>query len=383
MQEYLNKKVYEMKRSGIRVFNALAKETPGCISLTLGEPEFRTPEVVSQEAKISLDNGETHYIPNNGNESLRKAISDFEKKENGVSYSENEIIVTAGATEAIYVALTGILNPDDEVIIFQPAFNLYEGIVTLCRGKCVFVDTSKAGFQVTKEMLSEAITDRTKAVIINSPNNPTGCVLTKESLENIREAVRDTKIFVLCDEVYRQLSYNGKCPSFTEFNDMRDRTLVIQSYSKPYAMTGWRMGYLMADFPVKSELEKIHQFSVVSTPAPFQSAAIKALSCDVSEMREAYHKRRDFMLAEIEKLGLRVFKPEGAFYIFPSIEEFGIESEDFCRRMIKEAGIAAIPGSCFGGEGYIRLSYCCGDDVLAEGMKRLSLFVNKLREEQK
>lgn len=378
MEQFLNNALYDVKRSAIRVYSQMAKETPGCIALTLGEPDFDTPQNICTAAKQSLDDGDTHYIANNGALELRQAVAEFEKEKNGMDYTADEIIITVGATEGLFTALFGILNPDDEVIVPEPAFGLYESIVTLCRGKYVPINTGNNEFQLTKQMLDEAITEKTKAIILNSPNNPTGCILNWESLENVYNAVKDRNIFVICDDVYRQLIYTDDCPAFCEFRDLRKQLIIIQSFSKPYAMTGWRIGYLMADFSVKQHIEKVHQYTVVSTASFSQKACIEALHTDVSGMLDIYRKRRDFVLKRLDEIGLETVTPMGGFYVFPSIERFGISSGEFCTRMIKEVGLAATPGSCFGSDKHIRLTYCYSDEQLQEGLLRLERFVKQI-----
>ena len=382
MEHRLNPRLVASPRSAIREFARLAAETPGCISLTLGEPDFPTPPPVCAAAKESLDRGETHYIPNNGSPALCRAIAAFEAEAHGLTYGPDEVIVTVGATEGLFTALTGILELGDEVIVPTPAFVLYQCIVGLAGGGFVPVDTAKAGFQLTEAQLRAAVTAKTKAIVLNSPNNPTGCVLNEASLAAVAQIAREFDLFVICDEVYRQLSYAPEIPQFsTRYPDLKDRTIVVQSFSKPYAMTGWRVGYLLADGPVKRQLEKLHQYDVVSTVSFLQEACITALRQDPTPMVEVYRRRRDFALARLSEIGLPVVQPEGAFYIFPDITAFGLSSADFCRRMIQEAKVAAVPGFCFGAEGHIRLSYCCDDAVLAEGLQRLGRFVDKLREE--
>ena len=382
MEHRLNPRLVASPRSAIREFARLAAETPGCISLTLGEPDFPTPPPVCAAAKKSLDRGETHYIPNNGSPALCRAIAAFEAEAHGLTYGPDEVIVTVGATEGLFTALTGMLEPGDEVIVPTPAFVLYQCIVGLAGGGFVPVDTAKTGFQLSEAQLRAAVTDKTKAIVLNSPNNPTGCVLNAESLAAVAQIAREFDLFVICDEVYRQLCYTPEIPQFsTSYPDLKDRTIVVQSFSKPYAMTGWRVGYLLADGPVKRQLEKLHQYDVVSTVSFLQEACVTALRQDPTPMVEVYRRRRDFALARLSELGLPVVRPEGAFYIFPDISAFGLSSADFCRRMIQEAKVAAVPGFCFGAEGHIRLSYCCDDAVLAEGLARLGRFVDKLREE--
>ena len=376
MISHLNTALYTAKRSAIREFSALAKATPGCIALTLGEPEFDTPAAVREAAKEALDAGETHYIANPGAPEVRQAVADFERRENGFVCDPSEVILTAGATEALFTALFGILNPGDEVIIPQPAFLLYEEIVNLCRGVTVKLVTAPDGFQIRKEKLEALITPRTKAIVINTPNNPTGCVLDAESLAAVRDAALAHDLFVIADDVYRQLSYGAEKPgSAADFPELKDRLLLVQSFSKPYAMTGWRMGYLIADAPLMERLSLVHQYCVVSTPAPFQRAALAALAESTAAMRETYRKRRDCVCERLEAMGLPAVRPDGAFYVFPSIEQTGMTSDVFCRRLITEAGVAATPGFCFGQEGYIRFSYCCADEDLAEGMNRLERFL--------
>ena len=383
MKDCLNKAVYSSKRSAIREFSALARKTPGCVALTLGEPDFDTPRAAADAVYDALSAGETHYIANNGTDALRNKISDYERSVNGLNYSTDEIIVTAGATEALFTALFGIINPGDEIIIPTPAFMLYEEIVKLCRGIPVFLDTSEDGFEINPDKLSALITDRTKAIIINSPNNPSGCVYSKASLEGIRTAIKGKKIFAICDDVYRQLIYTDDYMTFADFDDMREQVMVVQSFSKPYAMTGWRVGYLMLPYEIKERLELIHQYIVVSTPAPFQRACMTVLDEDITEMRDTYSRRRAYVLKRLSEMRLEFRAPEGGFYVFPSVKKFGIPSADFCRRMIAEEGLAVTPGSCFGTEGYVRLTYCYSDDELKEGLDRLERFIAKLEKELK
>lgn len=379
INECMNRNVYSLTRSAIREYSRLAADTPGCIRLTLGEPDFATPDNICAQAIKSVAGGETHYIENSGAGALREKISDFEKSRNRLNYSSDEVIVTAGATEALFIALCGILNPGDEVIIPQPAFVLYEQIVKLAGAVVIPLDTVDNRFQISKAALRQLVSDRTRAVILNSPNNPTGCVYDLESLNAVLEAVRDRDVFVICDDVYRQLYYGQDYHSFAEFSSVRDRIIVVQSFSKPYAMTGWRMGYLMADRAITDRLELIHQFSVVSTPSMFQSAAMEALETDPSMMIREYRYRRDYVISRLNGMGLETIPPEGAFYVFPSISEFGLGSGEFARRLITEAGTAVTPGLAFGSDKHIRISYCCSRDDLEKGLDRLQWFVSRLR----
>lgn len=378
MKDRLNSAVYGLKRSAIREFSRLAKETPGCVALTLGEPDFDTPAPIRQVAESSLENHETHYIENSGHYALRKKISEFEKEKHGFECSPDQVTVTSGATEALFVALYGVLNPGDEVIIPTPAFVLYEEIVKLARGVTVHLDISRTDFQIREDDLKSLLTERTKAIVINSPNNPTGTILDEVSLKAVHDFAKENDIFVICDDVYRELVYTDGYHSFTEFEDVRDRTFLVQSFSKPYAMTGWRMGYLISPSDLVQPLQLVHQFVVVSTPAPFQKAAIRALDFDPVELKETYRKRRAYMLSRLKEMNLDLPDPKGAFYMFPSIKAFGLDSATFCRRMISEAGLAATPGFCFGSDDHIRLTYCYSDDQLKEGLDRLQAFIGKL-----
>ena len=375
----MNPNLVRAPRSAIRQFAQLAAATPGCISLTLGEPDFPTPEPVCRAAKDSLDRGMTHYIPNNGSPDLRRDIAEFEAMAHDLHYTPDEVIVTVGATEGLYTALTGILEPGDQVLVPTPAFVLYQCIIGLCGADYVPVDTSANRFQLTDAMLAAAVTDRTKAIVLNSPNNPTGCLLDRSSLAAVARLARKRDLFVICDEVYRQLCYGDDCPQFsTLYPKLKDRVIVVQSFSKPYAMTGWRVGYVLADQPVKAQLEKLHQFDVVSTVSFLQDACRVALTQDPGPMRQVYRRRRDYALGRLRDMGLDVVQPEGAFYLFPSIEKFGLDSAEFCTRMIREAGVAATPGFCFGSDRHIRLSYCCADSDLEEGLNRMARFVDYL-----
>ena len=375
MRDRLNTVLYSVQRSPIREFSRLAARTPDCIRLTLGEPDFETPEPICEAAVEALAEGETHYIENNGSGELREKIASSEKK---LNYTADEVVVTLGATEAIFVALFGILNPGDEVIVPLPGFVLYERIIGLCRAVFVPLDTRDDAFQISAERLSALITPRTKAIILNSPNNPTGCIYNKNSLSAVRDAVEGKGIFVICDDVYRDLRYTEEYHSFAEFQDFKERIIVAQSFSKPYAMTGWRMGYLMADYPVKERLELLHQFIVTSSPAPFQRACLAALDCDTSEMVKTYRRRRDYVLKRLRGMGLDVPVPEGAFYAFPSIAKFGMNSAEFCTRLLTEAKVALTPGFCFGADDHVRVSYCCNDNELEKGMDRLEGFLREL-----
>lgn len=380
-QRSLNQAVYQAGRSAIREYANLARETEGCISLTLGEPDFDTPANITEKVNEAFEHHETHYIKNNGTQQLLQEIADFENKQNGMHYSADQVIVTAGATEGIFLTLFSLLNPGDEVIVPMPAFGLYEQIIHLCRGTVVPLYTSEDDFQINPEKLNALITSKTKAVILNSPNNPTGCILNRSSMDAVHDAVNGKEIFVLCDDVYRQLSYESPVISFTEYEDLAEQIILIQSFSKPYAMTGWRMGYAVLPKEVKERAELVHQYMITSTPAPFQRACVEALHTDPSPFLKEYQKRREIILHGLSEIGMTYIKPQGAFYVFPSIEKYGLTSAEFCTRMIKEVKLAAVPGFCFDDDRCIRLSYCCSEENIREGLKRLQEFINILKEE--
>lgn len=372
----LNRNLDTLQRSGIRRFTNMAREVPDCVMLTIGEPDFATPEPIKTAAWAALQENQTHYAPNQGVEPLRKAVAAYET-ERGMACEASQVLITVGATGALFTALLGILNPGEEVIIPTPAFSLYETITTIAGGKAVPLDLAKDGFQIRLESLNALITDKTKAIILNSPNNPTGAVLSSESLAAVKSAVMGKPIYIICDNVYNQLSY-GDCPDLSLDETLRDQVLLCQSFSKPYAMTGWRVGYLVGPQLVMDRLLLLHAAEVAAVPTFVQTACVEALNTDVSPMRQEYRARRDYVIQRLEGMGLRFPKPEGAFYIFVDISGFGLPSELFCERMIREAAVAAVPGSCFGAEGFIRLSYCCSQADLERGMERIEKFISRL-----
>ncbi len=367
----LNHNLEPLRRSGIRLYTNMAKEVPGCVMLTLGEPDFPTPQSIVDAAADALRQGLTHYAPNQGYVPLRQAIAAYE----GVD--EECVLITVGATGALYTALTGILNPGDEVIVPQPAFSLYETIATAAGAKTVKLDTRATGFQITEEALARVMTEKTKAIVINSPNNPTGAVYSKESLDAVKQAVLGKDIFVLCDDVYDRLSYDD-CPNLSRDEELKPQILLCQSFSKPWAMTGWRVGYLVAPKDILHRFLLLHAAEVAAVPTFLQAACVTALQTDVTAMKEEYRRRRDFVVSRLDQMGLSCPRPAGAFYAFADISRFGLSSDEFCTRLIREAGVATVPGSCFGAEGYLRISYCCAMEALAEGLDRLEQFLKKL-----
>lgn len=375
----LNHNLDTLRLSGIRQFTALAAEVGGCIMLTLGEPEFDTPRPIVDACKAALDEGYTHYTENRGDAALRCALSAFETEKRGLCYTPDEIIITAGATEAIFIAMLGILNPGDQVVIPTPAFGLYNTIARVCGAVPVSVDTAPHGFQLTAEALENVLTPRTKLLILNSPNNPTGVIYSPENLDAIAALVKKHGIYVLSDDVYWGLS---PCPTFSQQIALKEQSLSVQSFSKPYAMTGWRVGYLMAARPIVDKLISLHGHCVTCVPSMLQRACLAAISYDPTPMAQAYARRRHYVLERLKKMGLPCAAPKGAFYVFPKIDEFGIPSQEFCTRLIKEARVATVPGSVFGTEGYLRMSYCCSMEALEQGLDRLALFIENLRKKE-
>ena len=371
----LNSNLSTLQRSGIRQFTNLAKTVPDCVMLTIGEPDFNTPEEIKAAALTSLFQNRTHYAPNQGVEELRREIAVYECFR-GMLCKPEQVLITAGATGALFTALLGILNPGEEVIIPTPAFSLYETITTIAGGKAVALDTKADDFQITAEALARVISPKTKAIILNSPNNPTGTVLSAESLAAVKQAVMGKPIFVICDNVYSRLS--APCPDLSTDEELKDQLFLCQSFSKPFAMTGWRVGYLIGPEDVMARLLLLHAAEVASIPTFLQDACIAALSTSPREMADIYAKRREFVCHRLTEMGLTFPKPEGAFYVFPDISRFGLSGEEFCTRMIREAKVAAVPGSCFGCEGHIRLSYACSDADLKKGLDRLEAFIRTL-----
>ena len=372
----LNSNLSALKRSMIRVYTNLARQTPDCAMLTIGEPDFDTPEAIKAAAMLSLMENNTHYAPNQGTAALREAIARFEAAR-GNAVTADRVLVTIGACQALFTALLGILNPGEEVIIPTPGFALYETICTVAGAKAVHLDLSKTDFQIDADALNAAITEKTKAIILNSPNNPTGVVLNEASLRAVKDAVLGKPIFVIADNVYCQLSYTP-CPDLSADADLKDQLILCQSFSKPYAMTGWRIGYLTCPDYVMDRLLLLSAAAITAVPTFLQEAAVTALETDPTPMRETYRRRRDYVCARLKAMGLTFPKPEGAFYVFPDISQFGIGSEEFCTRMITEGKVAAVPGACFGSDTHIRISYCYSDEELERGLDRMDAFIHSL-----
>ena len=373
----LNSNLSALKRSPIRLFTNLARETPGCAMLTIGEPDFDTPEHIREAAISAIRANHTHYAPNQGTPDLRRAVAEFETRRGNPTTPE-QVLITIGACHALFTALLGILNPGEEIIVPTPGFVLYETIATIAGAKAVPLDISKTGFQIDEEALRAAITGKTKAIIINSPCNPTGTVFSRESLAAVKKCVLGKPIFVVCDGVYNQLVY-GDCPDISLDAELHEQLILCQSFSKPYAMTGWRVGYLTCPDYVMDRLLLLSAAEITAVPTFLQDAAITALATDPAPMVDIYRQRREYVCRRLDEMGLSYPAPDGAFYVFPDISKFGLSSEEFCIRMIKEGGVAAVPGSCFGAEGYIRLSYCYSDEELKTGLDRMEDFIQGLR----
>lgn len=385
----LSEKIKSIKPSGIRKFFDIAGTMEGVISLGVGEPDFSTPWAIRKSAIQVLERKHIIYGPNKGLAPLRETISKHIDKKHHVKYnSDNEIIVTVGGSEAIDLAVRGLLDTGDEVLVVEPCFVCYAPLVELAGGKPVPVQTRiENNFKLTVDDIKDKVTERTKMLILPFPNNPTGAVMTREDLEPIAEFLRDTNIMVLSDEIYSELTYGRKHFSIIELEGMQERTIYVNGFSKAYAMTGWRLGYVCAPEPIISQISKIHQYGIMCSPFISQNAAIEALtSCDeeVAKMVTEYDIRRRYLVGEFNRLGLTCFNPEGAFYVFPCIKSTGLSSEEFCERLIYEEKVAVVPGSAFGdsGEGYVRVSYAYSLKHLMEAMSRIEKFLKKLEAEK-
>lgn len=387
MRNPLSDKITTIKPSGIRKFFDLVSEMKDAISLGVGEPDFDTPWRIREEGIYTLEKGKTYYTSNSGLMYLRIEISRYLERRFGLNYdAEKEIIVTVGGSEGIDLAFRAMLNPGDEVIIPEPCYVSYVPCVTLADGVPVTINLKEENdFKLTKEQLLSAITPRTKILVLAFPNNPTGAVMTKEELEEIAEVVKEKDIFVVSDEIYAELSYgNTRHCSIASIDGMKERTIVINGFSKAHAMTGWRLGYACGPEVIIKQMLKIHQFAIMCAPTNSQYAAVEALrECDdaVEEMRNEYDRRRRFMLSKLRGMGLKVFEPYGAFYIFPNIAEFGLTSDEFATRFLTEEKVAVVPGTAFGdcGEGFLRMSYASSLSNLKTAMERLEKFIDRLR----
>ncbi len=381
---YLSRTVEDLKPSGIRRFFDLAAGMEGVISLGVGEPDFITPWSVREAAILSLEQGYTSYTANAGLVELREEIAGYMKKSFRVSYSaEKEIIVTVGASQALDIALRAILDPGDEVIVIEPSFVSYVPLVALAGGVPVQVQTLKEkGFKIQPEQLQNAITSRTKAIMLCSPNNPTGTMLSKGELEGIAKIAEKHDLLVLSDEIYAELAYEGEYTSFAAINGMRERTILISGFSKGFAMTGWRLGFVCAPEQISQAMLKIHQYAMMCAPTMAQFAALEALKTgrtDVEDMKKSYRRRRNYFVQSLNDIGLTCHVPGGAFYAFPSIESTGLSSEAFAEKLLLEEKVAVVPGNIFGesGEGHVRCSYATSMEQLQEAIKRIGRFLER------
>ena len=390
MRNPLNKKVQAIAPSGIRRFFEIANEIPGVISLGVGEPDFDTPWIIRDEGMYTLQKGHTFYTANAGLLELREEIGYYLNRRYQLSYDpKEEILVTVGGSEAIDLALRAMLDPGDEVIIAEPCYVSYLPCVVLADGVPVTIQLKEENeFRLQAEELEAVITEKTKVIILSYPNNTTGAIMEKEDLEAIAKVILKHDLFVISDEIYSELSYQNNHISIAAIPGMRDRTVVINGFSKSFAMTGWRLGYAAAPKLIMEQMTKIHQFAIMAAPTSSQYAGIVAIrDCDkeVAEMRESYNQRRRFLMDAVQKLNLPCFVPYGAFYIFPNISEFGLTSEEFATKLVQEEKVAVVPGSAFGesGEGYIRISYAYSIQELKEAFVRVERFIKCLREEYK
>ena len=380
----LSEKIKNIKPSGIRKFFDLAAMMKGVISLGVGEPDFPTPWTVRKAAIDTLEKKRIIYTANSGLAELREEIANYTNKKIGVEYDpEHEVVVTVGGSEDIDIAVRALVDPGDEVLIVEPCFVCYAPIVELMGGVAVTIKTRvEDNFKLTAQALKEKITDKTKLLILPFPNNPTGAIMTREDLEPIAEVLRDTNIMILSDEIYSELTYGRKHCSIASLDGMRERTILVNGFSKAFAMTGWRLGYLAAPAPVVEQALKIHQYAIMSSPTISQYAAIEALTgCEneVRKMVDEYNVRRRLVVDSFNKMGLTCFNPEGAFYVFPCIKSTGMTSEEFCERLLNEQKVAVVPGNAFGecGEGFIRVSYAYSLKHLMEALGRIEKFISK------
>lgn len=386
MKKFLSDKIQTIKPSGIRKFFDIVSEMKDAISLGVGEPDFETPWHIRDEGIYALEKGRTFYTSNAGLKDLRAEIGNYLSRTQGINYDpQSEILVTVGGSEAIDIGLRAIINAGDEVIIPQPSYVSYEPCAVLAGATPVIINLKAENeFRLSAEELEEAITDKTKILILPYPNNPTGAIMGREDLEKIAKVVIEKNILVMSDEIYSALTYKGEHVSIAGIEGMKERTILINGFSKAYAMTGWRLGYACGPKEIIKQMTKIHQFAIMCAPTVSQYAAVEALKHgdeDVKKMRQAYNQRRRFLMNAFREMDLKCFEPYGAFYVFPCIKEFGMTSEEFATRFLEEEHVAAVPGTAFGesGEGFLRISYAYSLPTLKTAMERLNHFVNRLR----
>lgn len=386
MRNMLSDKAVALKPSGIRKFFDLVSEMDDAISLGVGEPDFDTPWHIRDEGIYSLEKGRTFYTSNAGLKELKEEICKYTERKQGVTYdSAHEVLVTVGGSEAIDIGMRAVLNPGDEVLIPQPSFVSYEPCAIMAGGVPVIIELKAENeFRLTAQELEEVITEKTKLLVLPFPNNPTGAIMEREDLESIAEVIRKHDILVMSDEIYAELTYKEKHVSIIEIEGMRERTILINGFSKAFAMTGWRLGYACGPRAIIEQMLKLHQFAIMCAPTTSQYAAVEALRNgdeDVVQMKTAYNQRRRYLMNAFREMGLECFEPFGAFYVFPCIKEFGITSEEFASRLLEEEKVAVVPGTAFGdcGEGFLRISYAYSMDNLKLAIGKLADFVQRLR----
>lgn len=377
----------DIKPSGIRKFFDLLADMKDVTALTVGQPDFITPWHIREAAIDSLERGETYYTSNAGMPILREELSKYMFRRFGLDYAPDEFIVTVGGSEAIDIAIRSLVNPDDEVIVPMPSFVCYEPIAKMAGAKVVTINTkAENGFKLTAGELREAITEKTKLLVLPYPNNPTGAILERGELEELAEVLRGTDIFVLSDEIYAELTFGKRHVSIAEIDGMRERTVIASGFSKAYAMTGWRLGYLAGVKPLILPMLKLHQYAIMCASTTSQAAAVEALQngdSDIAEMCAEYNRRRVFIHEGLEKIGIPTLMPEGAFYIYPYIGGYGLSSEEFCERLLTEERCAIVPGTAFGecGEGYARISYAYSVKHISEALEKIERFISKLKKQ--
>lgn len=382
--DILSDKVKTIKPSGIRKYFDIAAEYDDVLSLSIGEPDFPTPWHIREAGIEALEHGRTKYTANAGMRELRIEIGRYMQRRFNLGYDENEILVTVGGSEAIDLAIRSLVNPGEEVLVPEPSFVCYSPITTLAGGVPVPIVTKKEDdFKLTAAALKKAITPKTKLLVLPFPNNPTGAVMTRRDLSAIARVLKDTNIMVLSDEIYAELTYGARHVSIANLDGMRERTVIINGFSKAYSMTGWRLGFAAGPQQVIEKMKLVHQYGIMSAPTTSQYAAVDALKNgdhDIDEMRAEYDRRRQFILAGLRDMGLSCFEPFGAFYIFPDISEFGMTSDEFCQRLLKEQRLAVVPGSAFGdsGDGFLRISYAYSVDSIKLALERLEKFIKRL-----
>ena len=389
MRDPLTKKVVDIAPSGIRKFFDIVSEMDNVISLGVGEPDFDTPWHIRDEGIYSLEKGRTFYTSNAGLKELREEICKYLKRRFALDYDPiTETLITVGGSEAIDLAMRVMLDPGDEVLIPEPCYVSYVPCCILAGGKPHVIELqAKNEFRLTKEELLEHITEKTKILVLPFPNNPTGAIMSREDLKAIAEVVEEKDLFVLSDEIYAELTYGGNHVSFASLPGMKERTIMINGFSKSHAMTGWRLGHACGPAPIIKQMTKVHQFAIMCAPTNSQYAAVEALrngDADVEEMRQAYNGRRRYLLHAFEEMGLPCFEPKGAFYVFPSIQKFGLSSDEFAERLLREERLAVVPGTAFGecGEGFLRISYAYSLEDLKKALERLKHFIRKLEAEK-